>query len=76
MHERRKEEQPPPGTRVLKPLIANVCDQCNTLAGGTPSCVYACPHGAALRVDAVEFIAERQRSLAAKVAVKAPQAAK
>ena len=33
-----------------KPM-AVVCDQCNPL-GGTPSCVYACPHDAAFRADA------------------------
>jgi len=33
---------------------AVVCDQCAPL-GGVPSCVYACPHDAAIRVDAREF---------------------
>lgn len=36
--------------RKTKPM-AVVCDQCNPL-GGTPSCVYACPHDAAFRADA------------------------
>jgi Fe-S-cluster-containing hydrogenase component 2 len=66
MHDRNAQEQPPPGSRVLKPLIANVCDQCQTQAGGTPSCVYACPHGAALRVDALEFMEKREKALAAR----------
>lgn len=34
---------------------AVVCDQCSSLSGGTPSCVYACPHDAAMRVDARAF---------------------
>jgi CRP-like cAMP-binding protein/Fe-S-cluster-containing dehydrogenase component len=36
---------------------AVVCDQCNSLRDGIPSCVYACPHDAALRVDARAFFA-------------------
>jgi CRP-like cAMP-binding protein/Fe-S-cluster-containing dehydrogenase component len=35
---------------------AVVCDQCSSLSG-VPSCVYACPHDAALRVDARSFFA-------------------
>jgi Fe-S-cluster-containing hydrogenase component 2 len=31
---------------------AVVCDQCSTLSGGRQACVYACPHEAAMRVDA------------------------
>ena len=35
---------------------AVVCDQCSSLAGDRHACVYACPHEAALRIDAwVEF---------------------
>jgi CRP-like cAMP-binding protein/Fe-S-cluster-containing hydrogenase component 2 len=35
---------------------AVVCDQCSTLSGHRHACVYACPHEAAMRVDAwVEF---------------------
>lgn len=35
---------------------AVVCDQCSTLSGQRHACVYACPHEAAMRVDAwVEF---------------------
>lgn len=37
--------------------LAVVCDQCSSLADGTPSCVYACPHDAAIRVDARQFFA-------------------
>ncbi len=35
---------------------AVVCDQCSTLPTG-PACVYACPHDAALRVNAASFLA-------------------
>ncbi|MCZ6698049.1 MAG: cyclic nucleotide-binding domain-containing protein, partial [Planctomycetota bacterium] len=38
---------------------AVVCDQCNTLTGEEPKCVYACPHDAAMRVEAREFFAEQ-----------------
>jgi Fe-S-cluster-containing hydrogenase component 2 len=31
---------------------AVVCDQCSSLSGGRHACVYACPHEAALRLDA------------------------
>ncbi len=35
---------------------AVVCDQCSTLSGHRQACVYACPHEAAMRVDAwVDF---------------------
>lgn len=34
---------------------AAVCDQCETLATG-PACVYACPHDAASRVNAADFL--------------------
>ena len=34
---------------------AVVCDQCSSLPTG-PACVYACPHDAALRVNAAEFL--------------------
>jgi Fe-S-cluster-containing hydrogenase component 2 len=36
---------------------AAVCDQCSSL-NGIPSCVYACPHDAAIRVDARSFFSE------------------
>lgn len=36
---------------------AVVCDQCSSLPTG-PACVYACPHDAAIRVDAVTFLSE------------------
>ncbi|HEX4591928.1 MAG TPA: hypothetical protein VH120_18460, partial [Gemmataceae bacterium] len=32
--------------------VAVVCDLCSTLPGKVPSCVRACPHDAAMRVDA------------------------
>jgi hypothetical protein len=31
---------------------AVVCDQCSSLSGNRAACVYACPHEAAMRVDA------------------------
>jgi len=34
------------------PLKAVVCDQCSTLPDRLPACVHACPHDAAMRVDA------------------------
>ena len=34
---------------------AVVCDLCASAPAGDPNCVYACPHDAALRVDAAEF---------------------
>jgi Fe-S-cluster-containing hydrogenase component 2/CRP-like cAMP-binding protein len=34
---------------------AVVCDLCSSLAKQEPSCVYACPHDAAMRVNALEF---------------------
>jgi Fe-S-cluster-containing hydrogenase component 2 len=34
---------------------AVVCDQCSSLPTG-PACVYACPHDAALRVNAADFL--------------------
>ena len=34
---------------------AVVCDLCSSLPKQDPSCVYACPHDAALRVSALEF---------------------
>jgi CRP-like cAMP-binding protein len=34
---------------------AVVCDQCSSLPTG-PACVYACPHDAAMRVNAAEFL--------------------
>ncbi|MBL0921062.1 MAG: cyclic nucleotide-binding domain-containing protein [Phycisphaerales bacterium] len=34
---------------------AVVCDQCSSLPTG-PACVYACPHDAAVRVDARQFL--------------------
>jgi Fe-S-cluster-containing hydrogenase component 2 len=33
---------------------AVVCDQCSSLTRGEESCVYVCPHDAAMRVDGVE----------------------
>ncbi|HEX3600363.1 MAG TPA: hypothetical protein VHU84_09495 [Lacipirellulaceae bacterium] len=33
---------------------AVVCDQCSSLSGNRAACVYACPHEAAMRVDAWE----------------------
>ncbi len=47
-------------TQKAKPKSkAITCDLCADL--GEPSCVYACPHEAALRVDPSRFFAERDR---------------
>ena len=35
--------------------LANVCDQCQSLSDGEPSCVYSCPHEAAARKDVNEL---------------------
>jgi Fe-S-cluster-containing dehydrogenase component len=37
---------------------AVVCDLCSSLPSRSPSCVYACPHDAAKRVDGREFFLE------------------
>jgi Fe-S-cluster-containing hydrogenase component 2 len=36
----------------IKNPIAVVCDLCSSLADQEPRCVYACPHEAAMRIDA------------------------
>ncbi len=41
---------------------AAVCDQCNSLPTG-PACVYACPHDAAMRVNAAKFFNVRRSSI-------------
>ena len=38
---------------------AVVCDLCSSLPSQEPSCVYACPHDAAMRVNALEFFFEQ-----------------
>ncbi len=38
---------------------AGVCDQCSDLPTG-PACVYSCPHDAAMRVDALDWLNERE----------------
>jgi Fe-S-cluster-containing hydrogenase component 2/CRP-like cAMP-binding protein len=38
---------------------AVVCDLCSSLSKQEPSCVYACPHDAAMRVNALEFFFEQ-----------------
>lgn len=43
---------------------AAVCDQCSSLPTG-PACVYACPHDAAVRVNAAQFFNVRRSSVAA-----------
>ncbi len=48
-----------PDTQIKKvDERAVVCDLCSSLTSQDPSCVYACPHDAALRVDAREFFFE------------------
>lgn len=34
---------------------AVVCDQCRSTTSGSPACVYACPHDAAIRVEGLKF---------------------
>ncbi len=34
---------------------AVVCDQCSSTPSGEPSCVYACPHDAAIRVQGLQY---------------------
>lgn len=41
---------------------AVVCDQCNSLSTG-PACVYACPHDAAMRVNAAVYLGVRRTSI-------------
>jgi Fe-S-cluster-containing hydrogenase component 2 len=45
------------GAAEVKPVTqrAVVCDMCSSLPSQQPSCVYACPHDAAMRVNAQEF---------------------
>jgi Fe-S-cluster-containing dehydrogenase component len=40
---------------------ATVCDLCSSLRSRDPACVYACPHNAALRVNAQEFFVDIER---------------
>ena len=40
---------------------AVVCDLCSSLPSQEPSCVYACPHDAALRVNAQDFFLSGRR---------------
>ncbi|MHC4390514.1 MAG: cyclic nucleotide-binding domain-containing protein [Planctomycetota bacterium] len=56
MHPREQGAKESASAGADKPL-AVVCDQCNSLKDGVPSCVYACPHDAAGRVDARSFFA-------------------
>jgi len=41
---------------------AVVCDQCSSLPSG-PACVYACPHDAAVRINAASFLGIAQSSV-------------
>lgn len=45
----------PPEKKKATTLKATTCDLCTDLA--TPSCVYACPHDAAMRVDPTRYFA-------------------
>ena len=40
---------------------AVVCDLCSSLPSQSPSCVYACPHDAAMRVNAQDFFLSGRR---------------
>ena len=60
--------QTPAAIPAPKPIVAETkkattCDLCTELA--TPSCVYACPHDAAMRVDPRNFFARRVPGLTA-----------
>lgn len=57
-------ERPLVGEETEVAEQAVVCDQCSSLADGVPSCVYACPHDAALRVDARTFFGGQSAGLA------------
>ncbi|MDX6765178.1 MAG: cyclic nucleotide-binding domain-containing protein [Candidatus Methylacidiphilales bacterium] len=62
-----KKPETPPATATpaaKKPAAtskATTCDLCTDLA--TPSCVYACPHDAAMRVNPVDFFSRRMPGL-------------
>jgi Fe-S-cluster-containing hydrogenase component 2 len=43
------------GPKKVTVLKATTCDLCTQLT--TPSCVYACPHDAAKRVEPTQFLA-------------------
>jgi len=43
---------------------AVVCDLCSSLPSQSPSCVYACPHDAAMRVHAQDFFLSGRREVA------------
>jgi Fe-S-cluster-containing hydrogenase component 2 len=47
-----KAESEAPANTVEVKTRAVVCDLCSSTALGTPACVYACPHDAAVRVNA------------------------
>ena len=51
IHERGKDKE---GKRQFD--IAVACDQCNSLSDHEPSCVYACPHDAAMRINGLQFM--------------------
>lgn len=54
-----------PAPAPKKPAVgskATTCDLCTQLA--TPSCVYACPHDAAMRVNPVDFFSRKMPGLA------------
>ena len=44
-------------TKKMTVQKATTCDLCTQLS--VPSCVYACPHNAAKRVEPTEFLAEQ-----------------
>ncbi|MFM9965944.1 MAG: 4Fe-4S dicluster domain-containing protein [Planctomycetaceae bacterium] len=63
-----KETKPRPGAAPeagtepqAPPDLAVVCDLCSSLPSQQPSCVYACPHDAALRVNSQDFFVSRSR---------------
>jgi Fe-S-cluster-containing hydrogenase component 2 len=55
MHPFKLEGETPTGKKAVVRLKATGCDLCTELK--EPSCVYACPHNAAMRVEPREFFA-------------------
>ena len=51
------DETRPGRRRAVVREKATTCDLCHDLK--EPSCVYACPHGAAMRVEPLSFFAEK-----------------
>lgn len=70
-----KKPEPAPARKKATTLKATTCDLCTDLV--TPSCVYACPHDAAMRVDPSRYFAgqssaqnRRRRSFLSRLFLK------